>query len=50
MSRQWRQVSAALRLPMPVVYSVMPVSLFVMILHGLDALVAEIIRPREENN
>jgi TRAP-type C4-dicarboxylate transport system permease small subunit len=49
MSRQWRQVSAALRLPMPVVYSVMPVSLFVMILHGLDALVAEIIRPREEN-
>ncbi|MFO7781747.1 MAG: TRAP transporter small permease [Spirochaetia bacterium] len=48
MSRQWRQVSAALRLPMPIIYSVMPVSLFVMILHALDALVAEFARPREE--
>ncbi len=48
MSRQWQQVSAALRLPMPVVYIVMPISLFVMILHALDALVAEFARPREE--
>ncbi|MFP4374460.1 MAG: TRAP transporter small permease [Spirochaetaceae bacterium] len=48
MSRQWRQVSAALRLPMPVVYSVMPISLFVMILHALDALCAEFARPRGE--
>ena len=48
MSRQWQQVSAALRLPMPVVYIVMPISLFVMILHSLDALVAEFSRPREE--
>jgi TRAP-type C4-dicarboxylate transport system permease small subunit len=50
MSRQWRQVSAALRVPMPVVYIVMPISLFVMILHGLDALVAELGRPREEGS
>lgn len=48
MSRQWQQVSAALRLPMPVVYIVMPISLFVMILHALDALVAEFARPQEE--
>jgi TRAP-type C4-dicarboxylate transport system permease small subunit len=49
MSRQWRQVSAALRLPMPVVYSVMPISLFVMILHALDALLAEFLAPRTED-
>ncbi|NBB91037.1 MAG: TRAP transporter small permease subunit [Spirochaetes bacterium] len=48
MSRQWQQVSAALRLPMPVVYIVMPISLFVMILHSIDALVAEFSRPQEE--
>jgi hypothetical protein len=35
---------------MPVVYIVMPISLFVMILHGLDALVAELGRPREEGS
>ncbi|MFP4068184.1 MAG: TRAP transporter small permease [Spirochaetaceae bacterium] len=43
MSRQWRQVSAALRLPIPVVYSVMPVSLLVMALHSLEFLVGELV-------
>ena len=44
MSRQG-QVSASLRLPMPIVYSVMPASLLVMIIHALNALLGEIGRP-----
>ncbi|MGM0674154.1 MAG: TRAP transporter small permease [Spirochaetota bacterium] len=46
MSRQG-QVSASLRLPMPLVYSVMPASLLVMIIHALNALVGEIGRSEE---